>query len=147
MKRIVQIFGLALLFQGLLIVSAAQDAEKRAKGETGDRIRIVNVTSSAPVQDGVENEFTVEIEYTVESGDAATIMIGFNTEKSTIYRMTTSKKVNKGTSIITLKSKVVPKDWKEYGDFVVIANMFPYPETRGRMIPTASSRHVIEFAN
>lgn len=147
MKRIVQIFALALLFQGLLIVSAAQDAGKPQKQESKDKIRIVSVTASAPVQDGVENEFTVEIEYTVETIDAATIMLGFNTEKSSIYRMTTSKKVNKGTNFITLKSKAVPKNWKEYGDFVVIANMFSYPETRGRLIPIASTRQVIDFAN
>ena len=146
MKRVFYIFAFAFLFQVLLTGSTAQDAN-RAKQESKDKIRIVNVTASAPVVDGVENEFTIEIEYTVESGEAATVMIGFNSEKSSIYRMTTSKKIKRGTNFITLKSKVVPKDWKEYGDFVVIANMFSYPETRGKMIPTASSRQVIEFAN
>lgn len=146
MKRVFYIFAFAFLFQVLLTGSMAQDAN-RAKQESKDKIRIVNVTASAPVVDGVENEFTIEIEYTVESGEAATVMIGFNSEKSSIYRMTTSKKIKKGTNFITLKSKAVPKDWKEYGDFVVIANMFSYPETRGKMIPTASSRQVIEFAN
>lgn len=146
MKRIVQIFGLVLLFQGLLTFAAAQDGN-RVRPESKDKLRIVSVTASAPVQDGVENEFTVEIEYTVESLDAATIMLGFNSEKPSRYLMTTSKKVNKGTSFITLKSKVVPKNWKEYGDFIVVANMFPYPETRGRLIPLASGRQVIDFAN
>ena len=146
MKRVFYIFAFAFLFQVLLTGSTAQDVS-RAKQESKDKIRIVSVTASAPVVDGVENEFTIEIEYTVESGEAATVMIGFNSEKSGIYRMTTSKKIKKGTNFITLKSKVVPKDWKEYGDFVVIANMFSYPETRGKMIPTASSRQVIEFAN
>jgi len=146
MKRVFYIFAFAFLFQVLLTGSTAQDAN-RAKQESKDKIRIVNVTASAPVLDGVENEFTIEIEYTVESGEAATVMIGFNSEKSSIYRMTTSKKIKKGTNFITLKSKVVPKDWKEYGDFVVIANMFSYPETQGKMIPKASSRQVIEFAN
>ena len=146
MKRVFYIFAFAFLFQVLLTGSTAQDAN-RAKQESKDKIRIVNVTASAPVVDGVENEFTIEIEYTVESGEAATVMIGFNSEKSSIYRMTTSKKIKKGTNFITLKPKAVPKDWKEYGDFVVIANMFSYPETRGKMIPTASSKQVIEFAN
>src|SRR4028119_2734 len=145
MKRVFYIFAFAFLFQVLLTGSTAQDAN-RAKQESKDKIRIVNVTASAPVVDGVENEFTIEIEYTVESGEAATVMIGFNSEKSSIYRMTTSKKIKKGTNFITLKSKAVPKDWKEYGYFVVIANMFSYLETRGKMIPTASSRQVIEFA-
>lgn len=146
MKRIVQIFGFALLFQGLLIVSAAQDA-KAQKQENKDKIRIVGVTASAPVQDGVENEFTVEIEYTVESDNAATVMLGFNSVKPNTFLMTTSKKVNRGTNFVTLKSKVVPKNWKDYGDFVVVANMFPYPEQSGKLIPKASTRHVIEFAN
>lgn len=146
MKRVFYIFAFAFLFQVLLTGSTAQDANS-AKQESKDKIRIANVTASAPVVDGVENEFTIEIEYTVESGEAATVMIGFNSEKHSIYRMTTSKKIKKGTNFITLKSKAVPKDWKEYGDFVVIANMFSYPETRGKMIPTASSRQVIEFAN
>lgn len=146
MKRIVQIFALAFLFQGLLTVSMAQEAS-RAKTETKDKIRIVSVTPSAPVLDGVENEFTVEIEYTIESADAATLMLGFNSEKSNVYRMTTSKKVKKGTNSVTLKSKIVPKDWKEYGDFVVVANLSPYPEARGRWVPLASTREVIEFAN
>ena len=146
MKRVFYIFAFAFLFQVLLTGSTAQDAN-RAKQESKDKIRIVNVTASAPVLDGVENEFTIEIEYTVESGEAATVMIGFNSEKHSIYRMTTSKKIKKGTNFITLKSKAVPKDWKEYGDFVVIANMFSCPETQGKMIPTASSRQVIEFAN
>ena len=146
MKRFVQIFAFAFLFQVLLTDLTAQDAN-RAKQESRDKIRIVNVTSSVPVVDGVENEFTVEIEYTVESAEAATIMLGFNSVKPNSFLMTTSKKVNGGTSFITLKSKVVPKNWKDYGDFVVVANMFPYPETSGKLIPKASTRHVIEFAN
>jgi hypothetical protein len=146
MKRFVQIFAFAFLFQVLLTDLTAQDAN-RAKQESRDKIRIVNVTSSVPVVDGVENEFTVEIEYTVESAEAATIMLGFNSVKPNTFLMTTSKKVNRGTNFITLKSKVVPKNWKDYGDFVVVANMFPYPETSGKLIPKASTRHVIEFAN
>ena len=146
MKRFVQIFAFAFLFQVLLTDLTAQDAS-RAKQESKDKIRIVNVTSSVPVVDGVENEFTVEIEYTVESAEAATIMLGFNSVKPNTFLMTTSKKVNRGANFITLKSKVVPKNWKDYGDFVVVANMFPYPETSGKLIPKASTRHVIEFAN
>jgi hypothetical protein len=146
MKRFVQIFAFAFLFQVLLTDLTAQDAN-RAKQESRDKIRIVNVTSSVPVVDGVENEFTVEIEYTVESAEAATIMLGFNSVKPNTFLMTTSKKVNRGTNFITLKSKVVPKNWKDYGDFVVVANMFPYPESSGKLIPKASTRHVIEFAN
>lgn len=146
MKNFLNAFGLLLLFQCLLTISAAQDASG-AKQESRDKIRIVNVTASAPIVDGVENEFTVEIEYTVESGDAATLMLGFNSEAQNRYRMTTNKKIKKGTNSIVLKAKVVPKDWKEYGDFFVLANLSPYPKPRERWTPTASTTEVIEFAN
>jgi hypothetical protein len=145
MKKVLNILGFALLFQCLLTISTAQELS-RAKQENKDKIRIVNVTTSAPIVDGVENEFTVEIEYTLESADASTLMLGFNSDKQNRYRMTTNKKVKKGTNFVTLKAKVVPKDWKEYGDFVVLANLSPYP-TNGRWIPLASTNHVIEFSN
>jgi hypothetical protein len=146
MKSLMKVFGLLLLFQGLLFTAFAQNASQ-TKQESKDKIRIVNVTASAPVADGVENEFTVEIEYTLESADAATLMLGFNSHKQNSYRMTTNKKIKKGTNFVTLKARVVPKDWKEYGDFLVVANLSPYPETRGSWAPTASTRHVIEFLN
>jgi hypothetical protein len=146
MKRIVQFFALALLFQGLLSVSAAQDAS-RAKQEWRDKIRIVNVTASAPVVDGVENEFTVELEYTLESADAATLMLGFNSEVQHRYRMTTNKRVKKGTNFVTLKAKVVPKNWKEYGDFLILANLSPHPTPRNGWQPLAGTTEVIEFSN
>jgi hypothetical protein len=146
MKRVVQIFGLVLLFQGLLTTSTAQDAS-RAKQENKDKIRIVRVTPNTPLVDGVENEFTVEIEYTLESADAATLMLGFNSEMQNRYRMTTNKKVKKGTNSITLKAKVVPKDWKEYGDFFILANLSPYPTPRGGWQPLTGTTEVIEFSN
>jgi transcriptional regulator GlxA family with amidase domain len=147
MKKVLHILGFVLLCQCLLLtVSNAQDSAKAARQETKDKIRIVSINSAAPIQDGVENEFTIEVEYTLESADAATLMIGFNSEKQNVYRMTTSKRVKKGTRVITLKTRVVPKDWKEYGDFVVSVNLSP-AEMRGRWTPYVAAQQAIEFAN
>ena len=143
MKKLLHVIGFALLFQCLLIVSTAQDSNQAVI----DKIRIVNVTARAPVVDGVENEFTVEVEYTLESADAATLMLGFNSDQQSRYRMTTRKKVKRGTNFITLKARIVPKDWKEYGDFTVLANLSPNPVPRERWKPFASTTTVIDFSN
>lgn len=143
------IFLFLLLFAGLsaTTVNAQQDA-RQTKPENPDKIRIVNVSAAAPVVDSVENEFTVEIEYTLESMDEGSVAIGFNVEnviKSGAFRMMTRKKVKKGTNFIKLKAKVIPKDWKENGDFSVMANLSPYPLPQARYTPMAGTTTVIDF--
>lgn len=97
------------------------------------------------MRDGVDNEFTVEIEYTLESADEATVGIGFNSEKPGVYRMTAQKKIKKGTNLITLKADVKPKDWKERGDFVLYVNIAPYPMSQTRFRPLAATKKVVDF--
>jgi hypothetical protein len=60
--------------------------------------------------------------------------------------MMTRKKVKRGTNLITLKAKVIPKDWKENGDFSVMANLSPYPLPQARYTPMAGTTMVIDFA-
>ncbi len=111
-----------------------------------DKIRIVNVAAASPVVDGAANEFTVEIEYTLESMDEGSLAIGFNFADLKAFRMTTRKKVKRGTNFITLKAKVIPKDWKENGDFSVMANLSQYPVPQVRYYPMAGTTMVIDFA-
>lgn len=141
MKRTTVLIILLLLFAFAAIENPAQSNEQIKP----DKIRIVSVTTAKPIEDGVLNEFTVEIEYTVESAEEAAISIGFNSEKPGAYRMTTRKKVNRGTNFITLKADVIPKDWKERGDFVVYANISPHPPTQTRYVPYATTLTVIDF--
>ncbi len=96
--------------------------------------------------DGAENEFTVEIKYTLESMDEGSLAIGFNVTDSGGFRMMTRKKVKRGTNFITLKAKVIPKDWKENGDFSVMANLSPHPLPKARYSPMAGTTMVIDFA-
>src|SRR5687768_14475158 len=107
MKRTTVLTILFLFFAFAAIEHPAQGNEQNKP----DKIRIVNVTAAKPIQDGVLNEFTVEVEYTVESADEAAISIGFNSEKPGAYRMTARRKVNRGTNVIILKADVIPKDW------------------------------------
>jgi len=148
MKRLKNnfIFLFLLLFAGLSATTAnAQQDAQQTKRENPDKIRIVNVTAAAPVVDGVENEFTVEIEYTLESMDEGSVAIGFNVDNSARFKMMTRKKVKKGTNLMTLKAKVTPKDWKENGDFSVMANLSPYPVPQNRYTPMAGTTTVIDF--
>lgn len=122
----------------------AQNAEQSYQ-KTADKIRILNVTAASPVIDGAKNVFTVEIEYTLESMDEGNVAIGFNVADFKAFRMMTRKKVKRGTNFITLKAKVVPKDWKENGDFSVMANLSPYPLPQARYTPMAGTTMVIDF--
>ncbi len=137
------------LFAVIVSLSAttvnAQNSDQ-SKQENTDEIRIVNVTAASPVIDGAENEFTVEIKYTLESMDEGSLAIGFNVTDSGGFRMMTRKKVKRGTNFITLKAKVIPKDWKENGDFSVMANLSPHPLPQARYTPMAGTTMVIDFA-
>ncbi len=141
------IFLFLLLFAGLSATTAnAQENARHTKQENPDKIRIINITAAAPVVDGVINEFTVEIEYTLESMDEGSVAIGFNVDDSARFKMMTRKKVRKGINLMTLKAKVTPKDWKENGDFSVMANLSPYPVPQSRYTPVAGTTTVIDFA-
>ena len=127
------------------IVPSTNVAAQNSERNDFDRIRIINVTAAAPVTDGVENEFTVELEYTLDSADEAMVGIGFNSEKPAVYKMTTNKKIKRGTNLIALKAVVKPKDWKERGDFIIYANLAPYPIPQARFTPLATTKTVIDF--
>ncbi len=140
------IFFLFVLFAGLSVTTANAQTARESRRENPDKIRILIVTAANPVVDGVENEFTVEIEYTLESMDEGSVAIGFNVNNSAGFRMMTRKKVKKGTNLMTLKARVTPKDWKENGDFSVMVNLSPYPVPQNRYTPMAGTTMVIDFA-
>jgi hypothetical protein len=132
------IFFLFAVIVSLSVTAANAQNSGQSKQENPDKIRIVNITAASPVIDGAENEFTVEIEYTLESMDEGSLAIGFNVTNFRAFRMMTRK--------ITLKAKVIPKDWKENGDFSVMANLSPYPLPQARYTPMAGTTMVIDFA-
>ena len=141
MKEQILFLGLACI---MFTVSPAFSQQAKHR-ETADTVRIISVFAEFPVKDGVQNEFTVQVEYFLDSADEALIAVGFNSDDPGRYRMTGSKKVARGTNVITLKGRVVPKDWKEQGDFMVYVNLSPYPVPKSRWRPIATTQKVIEF--
>ncbi len=145
-SKYIFIFFLFAVVASLSATTANAQNSGQSKQENPDKIRIVNITAASPVIDGAENEFTIEIEYTLESMDEGSLAIGFNVTNFRAFRMMTRKKVKRGTNFITLKAKVIPKDWKENGDFSVMANLSPYPLPQARYTPMAGTTMVIDFA-
>ena len=68
---------LASLFLITLIGFAAYGQDK-AKA---DRIKIVSVSAENPVRDAVANDFTVQVDVTLDSVDEGILSIGFNVDK------------------------------------------------------------------
>jgi len=145
-SKYIFLFFLFVVVLSLSATTANAQNSSQLKQEGTDKIRIVNITAALPVIDGAKNEFTVEIEYTLESMDEGSLAIGFNVTNSGTFRMMTRKKVKRGTNFITLKAKVAPKDWKESGDFSVMANLSPYPLPQARYSPMVGTTMVIDFA-
>ncbi|MCA1590301.1 MAG: hypothetical protein LC734_07920 [Acidobacteria bacterium] len=133
-------FALCFTLFGAAAVFGQTSDEKVA-----DSVRIVSVSATAPVKDGVQNEFTVDIEYKLESVKEAMVAIGFNLDDPGRFRMTGKKKISGGTNTITMKALVSPKDWKERGDFIVYVNISPYPVPKHRYTPLANADRVVAF--
>jgi hypothetical protein len=140
MKRRIPFLSLICLVLGISSVFAQDAKEKRT-----DTVQILSVSAESPVRDGVQNEFTVQIQYFLDTADEALLAIGFNSDDPGRYHMTGSKRVIRGTNVITLKGRVIPKDWKERGDFIVYVNLSPYPIPKSRWRPLATTQRVIEF--
>jgi hypothetical protein len=113
------LIGMALLV-GCYLSGEAQD-------KSADTIKIISVTTTKPVTRGVENEFTVEVEYNLDSKDEGIINLGFNTQKPTSFVMEDGRIVKKGSGNITLKAKIIVVDWGEKGMFMMSAILSEHP--------------------
>ncbi|MGH9967834.1 MAG: hypothetical protein ACREBG_08340 [Pyrinomonadaceae bacterium] len=106
--------GLLFLVSFLTATSAATEPQ--------DKLKIISVNTSEPIVRGVENEFTVEVEYNLDSVDEGEINLGFNAERPNAFKMVESFIVQKGPGVATLKAKVVPVDWGQRAKFTVMVN-------------------------
>jgi hypothetical protein len=114
-----------------------------AQASSGDRVKITSVTAAQPVVRGVENEFTVEVEYSLDSADEGELNLGFNAERPNAFRMYDSHIVQKGAGTATLKAKVIPVDWGERAHFMALVNLSRHPhEMRWR--PLAGDRQEVQ---
>ena len=114
-----------LIFQG-----CEKDTDKE---ENIDSIEIISVSPSKELEDGVEYNFNVEIEYDLITVNSGILMIGFNTEDIDSYLMLSdaSVVVDKGAGNHTFLVTVKAKDWMGDGDFIVYVNLSenPHPPT------------------
>jgi hypothetical protein len=115
-----------LYLAAILVLVPSSLGERRGPAST-DTIKIVKLTSAQPVHRGVENEFTIKVEYTLESEDDGVIMLGFNTQEPKGSRMVQSEIVHKGSGTTRFKAKVIPVDWQELGQFAAFVNLSKYP--------------------
>ena len=113
------------LLVGLIPLVILQPSGKAT--EVKDTVKILNITTANRVVRGVENEFTVEVEYNLESEQEGELQVGFNSDKPTSFIMKESLIVKGGTSLATIKAKVIPPDWGERAKFEVIVNLSKYP--------------------
>jgi len=128
-----------------IVLAVSSVLAQDAKEKSSDAVQILSVSAESPVKDGVQNEFTVQIQYTLDTADEALLAIGFNSDDPGRYHMTGSKKVARGANVIILKGRVIPRDWKERGDFMVYVNLSPYPIPKSRWRPLATAQRVVEF--
>jgi hypothetical protein len=119
----------------LFLVSLGSGAETARK----DKISILAISPNPPLKRGVPIELTVDVEADLESTDAGTAEIGFNTDSPASFRMVDSRKLQAGAQRFTFVVKVVPVDWGESGDFMVMVNMGAVA-TGTSWRPTAAAR-------
>lgn len=130
-----------LAFALLTALSSAAGAQEK---EGKDAIRIVSVTSAAPIQPGRECEITVEVEYTLDAVEEGEINVGFNTDNPKHFRMIDSRIVKRGSGTVSLAVKVVPVDWQERSRFKVLVNLSEFPH-RSSWQPLAGEEQVVEL--
>jgi len=109
---------------------------------SSDAIKIISITSAQPVHRGVENEFTVEVEYNLESSDEGVIGLAFNLQDPNAYAIVETKIVQSGAGTATLKARVIPVDWKDRGRFTALVNLSKHPHEE-KWSPLVSDMQII----
>lgn len=113
------------IFTGLTLLLCSSLTGRTANPQ--DKIKIISVSAAQPVIRGVENEFTVEVEYNLDSEEEGEINLGFNTERPARFKMVESLIIKKGAGTATLKATVIPVDWGQKAKFFALVNMSKYP--------------------
>jgi hypothetical protein len=126
----------------LLLGSTGRDYAGAGGASSQDRVEILSVLPAGSVTRGVEMEFTLDIEYTLDSLDDGVLSVGFNTDRPNAYRIVETRAIERGTDRLSVKAKAVPVDWQERGEFRVMVNIGPKRE-EANWKPLASTIRVI----
>ena len=113
-----------------------------------DNISIISVTPSSDLEDGVEYNFIVEIEYDLATASSGILMIGFNTDEINKYVMVSEASyiIEKGTGFHTFDVETIAKDWINAGDYQVYVNLSENPHP-SEWSPLASDSESLQFRN
>jgi len=126
------------LLATLLVTAAITGAAPPRK----DTIAILAISPEPPLKRGVPIELAVDVEADLQSSDAATAMIGFNTDNPVGFKMVDSHKLLSGAQRFTFVETVTPVDWGDRGDFTVVVHI--RPESSGdSWRPTATARRIL----
>jgi hypothetical protein len=110
---------------GLTLLVCCSVAGSGAAGN--DKVKITRIAVEEPVTRGVEIEFTVEVEYKLDSADEGEINLGFNTDRPKAFKLVARSIVQKGKGTATLKARVIPVDWGRRGRFSAMVNLSKHP--------------------
>ena len=94
-----------------------------------DFIKIISVTPSSGLIDGVDTEFKVVVEYNLFSSKEGTLEISFNTDEVDAWSPVWDAKflVNKSSGTYEFNVTVKPKNWERQGDFSVHVGLWKVP--------------------
>lgn len=131
----------------LLSIVIFQGCEKDDDIEK-DNISIISVTPSSDLEDGVEYNFIVEIEYDLATVSSGILMIGFNTDEINKYVMVSEASyiIEKGTGFHTFDIETIAKDWINAGDYKVYVNLSENPHPP-EWSPLATDSESLQFRN
>jgi len=102
--------------------------EKITVNTAKDLIRIISVTPDENLIDGVQQTFTVKVEYILTTMEQGVIYIGFNNKQPRRYSLTGDKLiVNRGSGVHTFTVTGITKNWHYDAAFGVYVNLSPYP--------------------
>ena len=113
-----------------------------------DFIKIISVTPSSGLIDGVDTEFKVVVEYNLFSSKEGTLAIGFNIDEVNTWSFPVWDEnylVNKGSGTYEFNVIVKPKDWRSQGDFSAFAGLWKFPFVIGEYNNLDGDKKIITF--
>ena len=118
-----------IIVLGLVSLGLFQSLEKDNGNNGIDKIEIISISPSTDLEDGVEYNFVVDIEYTLATAKSGVLTIGFNTESAESHSMiyNVEEIIEKGSGSHTFNVSTIAKDWGNEDDFKVNVNISKNP--------------------
>ena len=96
-----------------------------ADASSKDDVAIRISEPPGPALRGVETEFTLDIQYTLDSVEEGMLSVAFNTAGPLTDRIVEMRPIHRGSGRILVKARAVPVDWGERGPFHAAVSLGP----------------------